>query len=313
MIFNKSIRFVIAIMFVLFLITCTNNKNKTRYKIFRYNESKSIASLDPAFARNQASIWPINQLYNGLVQLNDSLNILPCIAKSWTISENGLVYTFYLRTDVAFHDHFLFKAGKGRKVIASDFVYSFNRLIDNQIASPGSWIFNMVDKQNQNAKNGFTALNDSVLVVYLKSPFPAFLDRPPAYCITIVSSRSRFVLRGKKSAERGLLARLPANLQRERSKPALPQARDTADSEVRRALHTGASHVSRRSHGTGGDVDELSDHRLCCRSATPDRNLIHAQLCVHHRPEHRPTVHTLKEGRLQAGIPVSAATVSMAA
>jgi ABC-type oligopeptide transport system substrate-binding subunit len=37
-------------------------------QVFRYNESKGISTLDPAFARNLALIWPVNQLFNGLVQ-----------------------------------------------------------------------------------------------------------------------------------------------------------------------------------------------------------------------------------------------------
>jgi ABC-type transport system substrate-binding protein len=172
---RSFIAYLLVLVFILHISSCGNNKRKSEYKIFRYNESKSIASLDPAFARNLASIWPINQLFNGLVQLNDSLQVLPCIAKDWSITDNGLTYTFFLRTDVCFHNHFLFKSGKGRKVVASDFVYSFNRLVDSKVASPGSWIFNIVDNQKVGTNNGFKALNDSVFSVSLKSSFPAFL------------------------------------------------------------------------------------------------------------------------------------------
>ncbi|HRP59447.1 MAG TPA: ABC transporter substrate-binding protein, partial [Vicingus sp.] len=54
-------------------------------KIFRYNESAGITSLDPAFSRNIENIWACNQLYNGLVQMDDNLNIIPCIANRWEI------------------------------------------------------------------------------------------------------------------------------------------------------------------------------------------------------------------------------------
>jgi len=54
--------------------------------VFRYNESGGITTLDPAFARNQALIWPVNQLFNGLVQLDRHLNVMPCIAQRWEIS-----------------------------------------------------------------------------------------------------------------------------------------------------------------------------------------------------------------------------------
>ena len=49
-------------------------------KIFRYNESKNITSLDPAFARNLQNLWPIQQIFNSLVQLDDSLNVKPELA-----------------------------------------------------------------------------------------------------------------------------------------------------------------------------------------------------------------------------------------
>ncbi len=41
---------------------------------------------------------------SGLVQLDDSLNIIPEIAKSWNISADGKNYTFKLREDVYFHE-----------------------------------------------------------------------------------------------------------------------------------------------------------------------------------------------------------------
>jgi len=138
-------------------------------KVFRYNESKGISTLDPAFAKSQVLIWPANQLFNGLVQMDNFLNVKPSIAYSWEISTNGKIYTFNLRNDVYFHDNEHFENGKGRKVIAQDFVYSLNRISDSKTASPGAWILNNVKE------NGIIALNDTTLQIQLKSPFPAFL------------------------------------------------------------------------------------------------------------------------------------------
>lgn len=162
---------------ILLIFSCTNadeTKNKNQ-KIFRYNEAAGITSLDPAFSRNPENIWACNHLYNGLVQMNDALAIEPSIAKKWEISADGTVYTFHLRNDVFFHDNKLFKDGKGRKVVASDFVYSFNRIIDAKIASPGTWIFNNIDYREENNYQPFEALNDSTLKIYLTKPFPPFL------------------------------------------------------------------------------------------------------------------------------------------
>ena len=156
------------IIFIVFLTSCKKNFNNEHLKIFKYNESAGIQSLDPAFSKDQASVWATNQLFNGLVQLDDNLNVKPSISKKWDISEDGLIYTFYLRNDVCFHDHKLFKNGKGRVVVASDFEYSFNRLKDSKLAAPGSWVLNNV--------KSFYAVNDTVFQIQLKSVFPAFLS-----------------------------------------------------------------------------------------------------------------------------------------
>jgi peptide/nickel transport system substrate-binding protein len=144
-------------------------------KIFRYNESEGITSLDPAFSRNIENIWACNHLYNGLVQMDDKLNVQPCIAKSWEISEDGRTYTFHLRNDVSFHDHELFEGGKGRKVKAEDFEYSFNRILADKVASPGAWIFNNIDYVEEKGFKAFDAVNDSTFKMYLTKPFPPFL------------------------------------------------------------------------------------------------------------------------------------------
>ncbi len=133
------------IILVLILVGCSKeNKNKD-VAIFRYNESAGISTLDPAFAKDQAIIWACNQLYNGLLQLDSNLNIQPCIAKSYSISKDRLTYTFILRDDVFFHEDKVFS--KPRKVVAQDFVYSFNRIVDPKLASPGAWIFEHVKKE----------------------------------------------------------------------------------------------------------------------------------------------------------------------
>jgi len=130
-----------------------------------------ISSLDPAFARNQANMWAVHHLYNGLLQFDSSLHILPSIACGWEILDSGRTYIFHLRQDVFFHDDPAFANGKGRQVRASDFVFSFERLIDPATASPGSWIFN--DRVAD--ENPFLAVDDSTFVIRLKNPFVPLL------------------------------------------------------------------------------------------------------------------------------------------
>ncbi len=176
-IFESSIKMEIKhlIPYLIFLLTllsgCNSGQLQNGKKIFRYNQSSDISSLDPAYVVAQSEIWAVHQIFNGLVQLDSKLNIVPCIAKHWNISADGLTYTFYLRDDVFFQDDSLFANGKGRRVTAQDFVYSFNRIIDPTVASKGAWIFNdKVDKTDP-----FLAVNDSVFQLNLKHPFSPML------------------------------------------------------------------------------------------------------------------------------------------
>ena len=152
---------------LLILISCNNAKeNINDNLVFRYNEYKNISSLDPAFSKDKANIWACNQIFNGLVQLDDNLNIQPDIAKSWIISENAKTYTFTLRDDVLFHPHKKL-SNEERKVTAEDFTYSFQRLTDEKVASPGSWVLQQVES--------YTAIDKYTFQITLKQPFPAFL------------------------------------------------------------------------------------------------------------------------------------------
>lgn len=160
------IHYISIICITLLIPSCKRKLEENRNNlVFRYNESANITSLDPAFAKTQSNIWACNQIFNGLVQLNDSLHILPDIAKSWNISKNGKIYTFLLRKEVYFHKIQSFN--REIPVNAYDFEYSFNRLLDVSVASPGRWILQNVKK--------FNALNDSIFEIELQKPFPAFL------------------------------------------------------------------------------------------------------------------------------------------
>ena len=164
---NKTnIGFLIIILFGILLSSCEKDSD-IENNIFKYNEYSNISSLDPAFSSTLRNIWPINQIFNGLVQLDKNLEIKGDIASSWTISEDKRTYTFKIRQDVYFHNSELFGKNLTRKVKAKDFEYSFNRLIDNKIASPGYWVFNNV--------KDFKAINDSIFQIELKKEFDPFL------------------------------------------------------------------------------------------------------------------------------------------
>ncbi len=156
----------------LFCFAACGRMQTKQTNVFNYNESNGITSLDPAFTRDLEVMWATNQLFDGLVELDSNLKPIPCIAEHWNISEDGLTYTFHLRDSVYFHPSPLFADLLHRKVLAQDFVYSFQRLLDPKVASPAQWIFANVNTEKQ---GGFEAKDDSTLAIYLKKPFQPFL------------------------------------------------------------------------------------------------------------------------------------------
>ena len=193
---------LIALLLLPLLFSCgRNNSSDENLKIFKYNESAGILTLDPIYAKDLPHIWACNQIFNGLVAFDDEMNVVPAIAKSWNISDDGMTYTFILRDDVWFHEDACFavkttrpqdyKTTSGeeslvdlkmtRIVVAQDFVYSFNRVLDRKLNSSGSWIFSNVRRQRttdngqQTFEYAFNAVNDTVLEIELSQPFPAFL------------------------------------------------------------------------------------------------------------------------------------------
>ena len=208
---NCKLLIVHCTLLILFFSCGRNNTSNEDLKIFKYNESAGILTLDPIYAKDLPHIWACNQIFNALVAFDDEMNVVPAIAKSWDISDDGMTYTFILRDDVYFHEDECFKSTDNRqqttddvlhddsatrKVVAQDFVYSFNRVMDRKLNSSGSWIFANVKSRQQTADNrrqtavessplwrlkdqqseyAFYAVNDTILKIELSQPFPAFL------------------------------------------------------------------------------------------------------------------------------------------
>jgi ABC-type transport system substrate-binding protein len=149
-------------------------------KVFRYNQAEGLSSLDPAFARNQANIWAISNIYGGLFELSSDMYPVPNMVASWDVSEDGTTYTFNLKKGIYFHDSEAFEGGKGREVTAEDFEYSFKRLLDPATASTGAWIFNDKVKRNEKgdgfAENWVEATDRYKMVLRLDKPFGPFLE-----------------------------------------------------------------------------------------------------------------------------------------
>ncbi len=144
--------------------------------VFRLNLSAAVSTLDPAFADNQSNTWAAVQLFNGLVRLGDQLALEPDLARSWTVSDDGLTYTFLLRRDAWFHPDPVFLPAypdSTRAMTAADVVFSLGRLMDPATGANGFWVFNGVVDPGQ----GLQALNDSTVQIRLLRPFEPFLSR----------------------------------------------------------------------------------------------------------------------------------------
>ncbi|RIK36359.1 MAG: hypothetical protein DCC58_19360, partial [Chloroflexi bacterium] len=90
---------------------------------------QQILSLDPP--RVQIGIVAgelLTNLFSSLVQFDESLAVIPDLAESWDISDDGLEYTFNLREGLKFHN--------GDPLLAEDFVYTYERTKSEELASP---------------------------------------------------------------------------------------------------------------------------------------------------------------------------------
>lgn len=160
-------KFIAFFILISLFSACNTSPKIEDNKVFRLNRYENVSSLDPAFARSKSNNWMCNLMYSGLVNFDDSLRIVPEIAKRWEISPDGKTYRFYLRNDVYFQTHPLLGKDSTRTVKAQDFSFSFDRLKDPKVGSSGGFILNNV--------SDYKALNDSVFEIHLKSSFPPFL------------------------------------------------------------------------------------------------------------------------------------------
>ena len=143
--------------------------------VYRYVLDHEPWTLDPARLRGLYSLSLVQQLFDGLVQFDADLNVIPSIAKSWTASPDQLTWHFNLRSDVAFHH--------GRSLTVEDVVYSFTRLMHPETRSPYTWLFesvNGVEAFRQGLVDridGFQALGDHTLQITLSQPSALFIRR----------------------------------------------------------------------------------------------------------------------------------------
>jgi ABC-type transport system substrate-binding protein len=132
-----------------------------------------ISSFDPALAFDTISMPFLMLVYQGLVEYDDGVKLLPGLAKDWTISPDQRTYTFHLRPGIKFSN--------GREVIASDFVYTLERTLNPKLAALTETYFEGIAgaKDYRAGKtphvSGLRAPHDDTLEIELTAPDPSFI------------------------------------------------------------------------------------------------------------------------------------------
>jgi peptide/nickel transport system substrate-binding protein len=131
-----------------------------------------IETLDPARASNLNECFVVQQVFDGLVELGEDLRIQPSLARTWSLSDDRRTFQFVL-ADARFQN--------GRKVVADDVVFSFERLLDPRIGSAGADFLSIVEGaaafQSRRAEHvaGLRATAADTVSVTLVEPYQPFL------------------------------------------------------------------------------------------------------------------------------------------
>ncbi len=138
--------------------------------------SEAPSSLDPIHSQSVYEGLPVNQLFDGLVELDPSLHVVPGLADTWIISPDGRTYRFHLREGVRFHD--------GSALTSGDVVFTFKRLLDPRNVTSslaGSYALTVAGAEEFSAGRigeltGVRALDEHTVEIELRYPSIYFLE-----------------------------------------------------------------------------------------------------------------------------------------
>ncbi len=134
-----------------------------------------ISTFDPAIGYDWQNWSMIKSLFDGLMDYKPgTTELIPDLAESYTISDDGLTYTFTLRKGVKFHN--------GRTLTPADIKYSIERSVDPKTQSPGQGFFwqiagfDEMASGNATELSGITTPGDHTVVINLSQPDATFLQ-----------------------------------------------------------------------------------------------------------------------------------------
>ncbi|MEZ4813291.1 MAG: ABC transporter substrate-binding protein [Caldisericia bacterium] len=155
--------------------------------VFRFPLAQPVPTIDPAQLTDTTSHEVGKQIFEGLVTYDVDLNIVPSLAESWEISEDGTVYTFNLR-DAKFNN--------GDPVTANDVKLSFERILDPETKSPRTWILEEIAGSNDFMGNietevkGIKVIDEKTVEITIKEISPVFLHKLTYSSAWIINSAS---------------------------------------------------------------------------------------------------------------------------
>ncbi|MBL0709398.1 MAG: ABC transporter substrate-binding protein, partial [Colwellia sp.] len=129
----RAVSIFFTLLFLLLLSACNDEgKLSLSQRSVIYCAEGSPETFNPQLIISGTTIdATANQLYNRLITYQGAENkLVPALAKSWRISHDGKVITFYLRKDVSFHQTDYFTPS--RLLNADDVIFSFNRIINDK-------------------------------------------------------------------------------------------------------------------------------------------------------------------------------------
>ena len=179
--FKRFMGAAVSAALVLSVIACTGcSKDDGENYIFKYDIAQNPRTLDPQTATDSSSYEIIANMFEGLLQIDNDGNIQNAVAEKYTISPDGLVYTFDLRQDVFWTDGDKFEA----QCTANDFVFAFQRLFRPSTKSKTAGDFFCIKNAKEINKGSITDMSelgvkaegDFKLVITLEAPTPSFLS-----------------------------------------------------------------------------------------------------------------------------------------
>ena len=133
------------------------------------------ANLDPQIAQESPERIAVTNLYRGLTRIDENGEAVLDCAESYTVSDDGLTYTFTLKDGLAYTK--LKKHEKEYPLTAADFVFGMERVFRDETSSPYRDLYSNLKGADGSGALGVSAPDERTVVYQLSSPDPAFLEK----------------------------------------------------------------------------------------------------------------------------------------